>query len=127
MNVITIEGDRQSGKTEMAIDVMIRRAQAGDSVAYVAREVVRSETHRRVEQRGGYELSSRAHGNCRVTYPSGGRILFLSSQADSGRGLALDAVVMDGGTAENAKLVDAYAAAMAAATHPTFVKVLTRP
>ena len=97
MNVITISGDRQTGKTERAINIMVRRARRGDRVAYVSRRVNSKDVQRRIEERGDYVQSLRGNGQQRVTYPSGGQILFLSTDRNAGRGLTLDAVVLDAG------------------------------
>lgn len=90
--VITIAGERQTGKTEMIIDRMVRHAQDGMRVAYVGPTMACArETQSRAESRGG--KSRRRNGEERIDYASGGSILFLS--AGSLRGLVLDALVWD--------------------------------
>lgn len=94
---ITITGDRQVGKTEAIIDVMIRHAREGAIIAYVSQGLkVCAEVQHRIERRRLPDAKSyRANGKQRIAFDSGGTILFLSGQRGSGRGLSIDILVWD--------------------------------
>ncbi|WPH57621.1 hypothetical protein [Mycobacterium phage WXIN] len=98
MSVITITGERQTGKTEMVIDRMVRHAREGMKVAYIGQTLVYAQhVQARIENRdeAGVVKSYRANGAQRITFSSGGSIRFLSAGKDSLRGFDLDALVWD--------------------------------
>lgn len=96
--MITISGERQTGKTELAIDAMVRHAKEGLKVAYVGQALTCSaNTQRRILDRDDSTVTKayRHNGNMLIKYASGGSIRFLSAGKDSLRGLCLDILVWD--------------------------------
>lgn len=78
---VVISGERQTGKTEMVIDRMVRHARDGVSVAYAGFNLPCSiEVFRRIEQRQDSDVVRyrRTHGSESVSYESGGSIRFVS-------------------------------------------------
>lgn len=76
--IVTISGERQTGKTEMVVDRVVRHANEGLSVIYVSGVFPSTEnTFYRLEgsQPQGFTYR-RAHGETAAISPSGGRIDF---------------------------------------------------
>lgn len=95
--IITIHGERQTGKTEMLIDRLVRHAQDGMRIAYVGRTLKSAvDVQRRMEALDiPGAVFRRGHGCESVRFASGGVIRFLAAGRDSGRGLCIDVLAWD--------------------------------
>lgn len=96
--VIRITGERQSGKTEMVLDRMVRHASEGMKVAYVSATLnIALNTFARLEdlQYMGITKFYRGNGNVHADFESGGSIWFVSKDGGSFRGRYFDVVVWD--------------------------------
>jgi hypothetical protein len=94
--IIAIDGERQTCKTEMVIERMVRHAREGVRVAYVGHNLKHAiNTMHRIDARQEPDVAKvrRTHGCERIEFASGGVIHFKSK--DGGRGLVLDVLVWD--------------------------------
>lgn len=95
---IMLGGERQTGKTEMVIERMVRHAREGMRVAYVSQTLKYAmNTMYRIDARQEPDVVKvyRTHGRERIEFTSGGVIRFLAASKDGPRGLMLDVLVWD--------------------------------
>ena len=93
--IVEITGDRQAGKTQRLVDAAFLDASGrGRRVLFVTchREVC--DALDRLLSWGGYERAVRANGQQRVTYASGGEVVFRSTR-QGGRGHVVDTLIVD--------------------------------
>ncbi len=96
--IIAIDGERQTCKTEMVIERMVRHASEGMRVAYASQTLAHAmHTMARVDARQEPDVVKvhRTHGRECIEFASGGKIRFVSAGKLSPRGLVLDVLVWD--------------------------------
>lgn len=96
--LITVTGDRQTGKTQFLLEQMVRHAQEGMQVSYSAHTMrMAMDVFHRLEQLAPAGLTKlrRQHGCEAAEFSSGGRISFRAATHSSFRGVLLDVVALD--------------------------------
>lgn len=98
IHTMTIEGDRQSGKTEALIRLAVMDAvSSGKRVVWAApSSPLEAEAFARIERAHAAERVCRTTGRRRIGYRSGGEILFVTVGRGGGRGLSAEVLVLDG-------------------------------
>lgn len=97
--MVTISGNRQTGKTKALLDIAAKEAEAGRKVLWFAdsrRALV--EAHRRlVESMPASVVKKvhRGHGQERITVAGGGEVVFICVGRYAGRGHVADTLIFD--------------------------------
>lgn len=99
MSVVTLVGDRQSGKTEMLVALTDWLIRAGQRVLYVGNYMPSvKESMRRLElsiDGDSDYVICRRNGQESVSHKSGGLVIFASVLSKRGRGFNCDSLILD--------------------------------